>query len=622
MGRRPVNGKAMTAAERAKRYRQGPNKESIRKSDATRKQKCRLEIKKQKVKYQAFLKRDRMRKANVRSKALVAKKDLQSSTPKQMVSESSISECDISSISNIQTSFSTKQALYRSVKKTENALPVSPRKKMAVLSKMLEKLSPSKRRAIIVTAKNPALSQINHISCDLGRPVTLDSEKRNFLLQFLERQDISYTAPGKKDQVYMGKDEEGNSVFKPKRYLLHPIRELCSMQNDDKTQFDETYVKKFSAKLSYSTLCRFIKGHKHLLFASDVPQTSCLCDKCENLELLVHAITQIPNFAHLPKDARGILLQFSCSLFNEECANGQCMVCPSPDLIELHHIEEISYYQWKVPVCGEGDRKSRYPQKTFSISSGTETIALLMKLIGEMKVHFYVKLIQAKEYQSMRRNVKNNEIIIHVDFSENYNNKQQHAIQSSYFGYKSFSLYTVVVFYSSNSEQNFYNYVLVTESCEHSFEVVFKLNNCLLDLLQKAGHTLEVVQFWSDGCAAQFRSRNCFKLLTKFPSSLQIMWHYFESHHGKGAVDSLGGCVKNTVYRRVLANQIVINSPKQFATYADSLLPSINVVYIDDLNISADFDDEEPVPAIPGTLRVHCVKRDVISASHTNLLFF
>ena len=42
----------------------------------------------------------------------------------------------------------------------------------------------------------------------------------------------------------------------------------------------------------------------------------------------------------------------------------------------------------------------------------------------------------------MKKNLKENEVILSVDFSWNYENKQVHEVQSAYFGHENFTLYT------------------------------------------------------------------------------------------------------------------------------------------------------------------------------------
>ena len=46
----------------------------------------------------------------------------------------------------------------------------------------------------------------------------------------------------------------------------------------------------------------------------------------------------------------------------------------------------------------------------------------------------------------------------------------------------------------------------------------------------------------------------------------------------KGPVDGIGGSVKHAVYRNVLSKKIIIESPQQLASYADSISPNIQVM--------------------------------------------
>ena len=95
-----------------------------------------------------------------------------------------------------------------------------------------------------------------------------------------------------------------------------------------------------------------------------------------------------------------------------------------------------------------------------------------------------------------------------------------------------------------------------------------------------------------------------------------MQWHFFEANHGKGAVDGIGGTVKHAVFRHVLSNKVVIKSPRQFAEYADSILPNISVISVDDDILQLDYYEECRGKAVYvyGTLRVHfveCIMKDM-----------
>ena len=50
----------------------------------------------------------------------------------------------------------------------------------------------------------------------------------------------------------------------------------------------------------------------------------------------------------------------------------------------------------------------------------------------------------------LKANLKDDEILLNVDFLKNYDNKQHHEIQSAYFGHEAFILYTAASYYKSH----------------------------------------------------------------------------------------------------------------------------------------------------------------------------
>ena len=176
--------------------------------------------------------------------------------------------------------------------------------------------------------------------------------------------------------------------------------------------------------------------------------------------------------------------------------------------------------------------------------------------------------------------MKDGELVIHVDYSENYKNKQRSEIKAGYYAQGQFSLFTVVIYTKQNDDTVCKNYALVTPENDHSCSISFRLNNFILSTMQ-ADYDIKTVKFWSDGCASQFCSQFAFFMLSKFDHSINIEWNYFEANHGKGVVDGIGGTVKHAVYSHVLTNRVVIKYPKQFAEYTNEILPEITVQYVE-----------------------------------------
>ena len=151
-------------------------------------------------------------------------------------------------------------------------------------------------------------------------------------------------------------------------------------------------------------------------------------------------------------------------------------------------------------------------------------------------------------YKKHLEELKDNEMLIHVDYSENYKNKQQNEIKSAFYGQGLFTIFTARI-YVKNEEQIVSEcFALITLENDHSCNVSFSLNDYLIKEAFNYKQC-DVVKFCSDGCASQFRSRYAFYMMTKFNPDLEIQWHYFEANYGKGVVDGIGGQVKHSVFR-------------------------------------------------------------------------
>ena len=88
-------------------------------------------------------------------------------------------------------------------------------------------------------------------------------------------------------------------------------------------------------------------------------------------------------------------------------------------------------------------------------------------------------------------------------------------------------------------------------------------------------------------------------------------------------MDGVGGCLKNFVYRAVLSSKVVINSPAEFAAYAQNI-KGITCLYMpaaEMLEEPCDVENTRYIPAMR-TLQVHMVRRIVTKAGFCCLQFF
>ena len=77
---------------------------------------------------------------------------------------------------------------------------------------------------------------------NIGRPAIITEDIKEKLDSFLCRNDISFTLPGYNNQVYIGKNKQAESLFKPKKYLLLTFSELHGILNKEEDT-DSSHLK-------------------------------------------------------------------------------------------------------------------------------------------------------------------------------------------------------------------------------------------------------------------------------------------------------------------------------------------------------------------------------------------
>ena len=64
----------------------------------------------------------------------------------------------------------------------------------------------------------------------------------------------------------------------------------------------------------------------------------------------------------------------------------------------------------------------------------------LQEAIGVAKRHIHVNRVQVNFYNDIKENLKGN-VVLHVDYSENYKHTHQNEAKSAYFGHTTFSIF-------------------------------------------------------------------------------------------------------------------------------------------------------------------------------------
>ena len=101
-----------------------------------------------------------------------------------------------------------------------------------------------------------------------GRPSILSDKLKCKLDEFL-CDNISFTLPGRNNQVYDRKNDHGKSIFKSKKYILWTFNELAQIRKEEDN--------KGLSQLKFSKIYRYVISKKEYIIQSNIPDVNCLC---------------------------------------------------------------------------------------------------------------------------------------------------------------------------------------------------------------------------------------------------------------------------------------------------------------------------------------------------------
>ena len=130
---------------------------------------------------------------------------------------------------------------------------------MAVIASIVSAMSASSKGQLVDMVK--ARRKLVEPSGDsvTERPAAFNEQQKSWIVSFCERPDISYTSPGRKDQVCIGKGDDGSKVYHCKHDLLWKLKEVIPLMNKAiKSDHEKREVSEFT--VTYRSLWRFLKN--------------------------------------------------------------------------------------------------------------------------------------------------------------------------------------------------------------------------------------------------------------------------------------------------------------------------------------------------------------------------
>ncbi|KAI5696363.1 hypothetical protein M8J76_010205 [Diaphorina citri] len=259
-------------------------------------------------------------------------------------------------------SYKNLQTFGKAVKKIKGTLPNSPRKKEAVIKKVVtDILGPN----VLVQKLQKKPSHI------------LSEEHKAKVKEFYCQDDISCQAPGIKDTISLRSDKDKPKNKVQKRYMIITIGEAFEL-------FKLSYPDIKIGKTAFFNL-----RPPQVLPSAHTPHNVCICKYHYNFISIVESLSK--TIECFPKTHRTLLNLVCCSTTNEDCMFGlfgTCEKCKDlaaafPDIEEQYNTAHTSWKQWV-------EEKGRPILKEVK---GTVQEALfdLKKKIPQFKKHSFIK---------------------------------------------------------------------------------------------------------------------------------------------------------------------------------------------------------------------------------------
>lgn len=406
-----------------------------------------------------------------------------------------------------------------------------------------------------------------------------------------------------KKVVISVRTSENRSVLQ-KRLLLMDLRGLFLTYKETSPEFP----------VGFSTFAQLRPKHC-VLAGSSGTHSMCVCTIHQNCKLLLDGIDikkLTSNSQTVITDYKDCLRMITCKSPTEACNLNECDKCPSinlvlqflSDLLEDRQITEVKYSNWT------GTDRSTLLTQIMSVPDYFEELRDKLLLL---KPHSYIAKKQSEFFEKKKKNLGEQEVLVVLDFSENYKYFVQDASQAFHFNNSQCTVFPVVYYYKKNSELSHKSLIFLSDSTRHDTSAVYTIQNQLIPHIKKNVCVKNII-YVSDGAKQHFKNKyqmiNLMNHKTDF--GVQAEWHCHATAHGKGVSDGVGALFKREAARASLLchPSDAILTPERLLNWGKKHFKSIDTLFYSKVEhekmarkLRRRFDE---APSVPKIQKNHC----------------
>ncbi|XP_047522360.1 uncharacterized protein LOC125061169 [Pieris napi] len=389
--------------------------------------------------------------------------------------------------------------------------------------------------------------------------------------------------------------------------------------NDTLLNLHVIFQSKTGIKISYQTFRRYRPFW--VLFPKTSARNTCLCTLHENNDQIIRSLQKAKVVSY--RSASDAVKVLCCNnTLNPKCLERECQSCRNKKLVinNFNENDYITYDRWvtknvDVIVKGEHKKYKKCLKETVKTMKGS-LVKLLHSNLPLFMQHVANMIHQIRSIQTVKQQLSSAEGLLHIDFSENYHCKYSAEVQSAHFGGSKpqLSLHTCVYYSNAESPNNGFqttSMCSISENLRHDPVMICAHLKPILQRIKEISPNLTELHILSDGPTTQYRNKSMFFLIVNFISQdlndvNNIIWHYSEKGHGKGAPDGVGGCIK-----RLCDNSVAMG--KDVPDYGSLMLclkencKGIEIYGIGDPNVQdiQEMVAKNKMNAYKGTFKIH-----------------
>ena len=340
---------------------------------------------------------------------------------------------------------------------------------------------------------------------------SLLTETVELIKSFYDSDDISRTMPGKKDYVSVKVDEK--RVHVQKRLVLGNLREVYS---EFKQRFPDI-------KAGFSKFAELRPKHC-VLAGSSGTHAVCVCTIHQNVKLMLTelGLAEFPTY-------HDCLSRVMCTPPLPECYLDECESCPGIvplrdellTVLDESDIDQVIYKQWV-----STDRSTLETH----CASADEFVDPFCEKLELLRPHSFIAKQQASFYSLCKSDLKPGEVLVTVDFSENYSFVLQDAAQGFHWNNTQATIHPFVAYYVESRAVHHLSYVVISDCLHHDTLAVHLFQKHFIEFLRRylPAFCFKKIVYFSDGAASQHKNRKNFVNLCHHREDFGIAaeWHF------------------------------------------------------------------------------------------------